>query len=116
MVFPQGGVSVAIIPKISTVANGSSIVLTIKINSTQNFDDVFHVYMNNSALSASIRADITWFNWTDKIIPLSARKETVMDLRVDIPSGINGTKTFRIYANSTKWRSTAYDTGGLKIT
>ncbi len=116
VVIPQGGVSVAVIPKISNVANGSSIVLNIKINSTQNIDDILYVYLNNSALSASSRADLTWFNWTSKIVEVPARKEITIPIRVDIPSGTTGTKAFRVYANSTTWRSSAYDTGGLKIT
>ncbi len=116
VVLPQGGVSVAVIPKISTVTNGSSIVLNIKINNTANIDDLFHVYLNNSALSATSRADLAWFNWTSKLVEIPARKEVTIPIRVEIPSGISGTKAFRVYVNSTTWRSSAYDTGGLKIT
>jgi hypothetical protein len=116
VVSPQGGVSVAVIPKISTVTNGSSIVLNIKINNTANIDDIFLVYLNNSALPASSRADLAWFNWTSTTIQLPSRTALTISIRVDISSGISGTKAFRVYANSITWRSTGYDTGGLKIT
>ena len=113
--IPKGGVSVTIIPKISSVTGGSCTDISLKINSTENFDDIFYVYLNNDALPSSSRADKAWFNWRSEAVPVPAGKAVTIPVKAGIPYGINGTKSFRIYANSTKWQSIAYDTGGLKI-
>jgi len=113
---PEGGLGVAVLPRISTVQNGSSVNLSIKIVSTENFDDLFLVYLtNDSSLPSDWQANLTWFNWTSTYIEIPSRGEAVVPLRADIPTGVSGYKAFRAIVESTKWTPEAFDTGIFSI-
>lgn len=113
---PEGGLGVAVLPRLSNVQNGSMVNLSIKIVSTENFDDLFHVYLtNDSNLPQDWQTNLTWFKWTSKYIEIPGRGEAVVPLRADIPAGVSGYKAFRAMVESTKWTPKAFDTGIFSI-
>lgn len=115
-VRPEGGLGVAVIPRLSPVSAGGSVNLSIKIVSTENFDDVFLVNLTNESLPDGWKADMRWFNWTSIKVGIPAGGEAVIPLRADIPDDIApGYKAFRAVAESTKWTPTAFDTGIFNI-
>ncbi len=114
---PEGGLGVAVLPRFSNVTAGSAVDLKIKIVSTENFDDLFHVHLtNNSDLPPHWQADLAWFNWTSTYVEIPSRGEAVIPLRVEIPADVSGSKAFRAVAKSTKWTPVAYDSGIFSIT
>lgn len=116
IVARQGGASMSIVPRSNNVTNGNSIDINIKAKNTQNVGDTFRVYLNVSELPATARADISWFNWTEKVINIRAGEEITIPIKISIPAGISGTKAFRARANSTtSTKVYAYDTGYVKI-
>ncbi len=113
---PEGGLGVAVLPRFSTVQNGSSVNLSIKIVSTENFDDLFHVYLtNDSSLPPDWQTNLAWFNWTSTYVEIPSRGEAVAPLRADIPTGVSGYKAFRAMVESAKWTPKAFDTGIFSI-
>lgn len=111
----EGGVSVSVSRSSKTVVNGTSVVLTIKVNNTQNVDDIFRIFIDVSELPLSYLADIGWFNWTEHIISLKAEQDVIIPIKITIPDTQTGTRMFHVKANSTKSGIYAYDTGYLKI-
>ena len=115
----EGGLGVAVLPKINPVGGkgGGNLNLTIKVVSTENFDDTIHVYLTTDGLPDAYKADLAWFAWTDKTIPVAAGGTEDIPLTVNIPSGTgSGYKMFRVMVESTTWTPTAYDTGIIYIT
>ena len=113
---PEGGLGIAVLPRLSHVTAGSSVNLSIKIVSTENFDDLFHVYLtNDSSLPPDWQTNLTWFNWSSTYIEIPSRGEAVVPLRADIPTGVSGYRAFRVKVESTKWTPTAFDTGIFDI-
>ncbi|MFZ2070895.1 MAG: hypothetical protein WAV32_04750 [Halobacteriota archaeon] len=113
---PEGGLGVAVLPRFSNVTAGTTVNLSIKIVSTENFDDLFHVHLtNNSDLPPDWQADMAWFNWTSTYVAIPGRGEAVIPLRAEIPAGVSGHKAFRAVAKSTKWTPVAYDSGIFSI-
>ncbi|RLJ00153.1 MAG: hypothetical protein DRP08_06690, partial [Candidatus Aenigmatarchaeota archaeon] len=111
-VRPEGGVAVAIRPKVTEMTNGSTVNLSIYIVSTENFNDVFHVFLTNESIPPPYRADMGWFNWTEIYVPILARKDTMIPLRADIPAGAGDVNAFKVVVESTKWsESNAFDIG-----
>ncbi len=115
VVLCQGGASVSVSPRSSNVTNGTSVILNIKVKNTQNVDDVFRVNINVSELPLSYQANLTWFNWTEKLLNIQAGQEITIPISITIPGGVSGTKLFRAKANSMTSKPYAYDTGYLKI-
>lgn len=112
----QGGVSISIIPRSNSVINGNSIIPNIKINNTQNIDDNFRVYISVDGIPTASRADLGWFNWTEKYIDIKSGENINIPINITIPKGITGTKVFRARVNSTTSDKVyALDTGYLKI-
>jgi PKD repeat protein len=116
VVTPTGGLGVAILPKISSAPAGSTLPLDIKIVSTENFDDILHVYVTVDGIPADYQADLSWFRWTDTTVQIPAGQEIVLPIAVDVPSGITGYKSFGVKAESTKWSSDAQDYGAVLVT
>nr|AAU43661.1 chloride channel [uncultured archaeon GZfos23H7] len=117
VVIPAGGLGVAILPKISSAPAGSTLPLDIKIVSTENFDDVLHVYLTLDGIPPSYQADLDWSDWTDKNVQIPTGGEIVLPITVDIPSGTSpGYKSFGVKVESTKWSSNAQDYGAVLVT
>jgi hypothetical protein len=116
VVIPTGGLGMAILPKISSAPAGSTLPLDIKIVSTENFDDILHVYLSTDGIPPAYQADLSWFNWTDTTVQIPAGQEIVLPVEVDIPDGIAGYKSFGVKAESTKWSSDAQDYGAVLVT
>jgi peptidoglycan hydrolase-like protein with peptidoglycan-binding domain len=116
IVKPGGGVTVAVSPKVTHVTNGSTARLNIEIVSTENFDDIFHVYLSVDGIPPESHANLTWFNWTSTEVEVSAKGEAAIPLRADIPTDVSGTKAFNVMAESTKWTPKTFDTGIFEIT
>jgi len=111
-----GGLGVAILPKISSAMAGSTLPLDIKIVSTENFDDVLHVYLTLDGIPPDYQADLSWFNWTDTTVHIPIGQEIVLPIAVDIPSGtLPGYKSFGVKVESTKWGSKAQDYGAIMV-
>jgi len=111
-----GGLGVAIMPKISSAMAGSTLPLEIKIVSTENFDDVLHVYLTLDGIPPDYQADLSWFNWTDTTVHIPIGQEIVLPIAVDIPSGTSvGYKSFGVKVESTKWGSKAQDYGAIMV-
>ena len=114
-VRPEGGISVSVIPRVNRVNAGSSVNFSIKIKNNENFGDVFLVNLTNESLPSAWRADLSWFNWTSTYVGIPAGGEVQIPLRADVPTGVSSYKAFQAVAKSTKWTSTAFDTGILDI-
>jgi len=115
VVTPVGGLGVAILPKISSTSAGSTLPLDIKVVSTENFDDVLHVYLTLDGIPPGYQADISWFNWVDTTVQIPAGQEIVLPIEVAIPGGISGYKSFGVKVESTKWSSEAQDYGTISV-
>jgi hypothetical protein len=115
VVTPQGGMGIAVLPRLSPVTAGSTVDLNVKIVSNENFDDVFHIYLTTNGLPPAYQADLSWFNWTDTTVAIPAGGEALILLRADIPDGVSGYKAFRAMVESTKWTPKAMDTGIFSI-
>jgi hypothetical protein len=117
VVIPTGGLGTAILPKISSAPAGSTLPLDIKIVSTENFDDVLHVYLTLDGIPSDYQADIGWFNWTDTTVQAPAGGEIMLPIAVDIPGGTSsGYKSFGVKVESTMWSSDAQDYGAIMVT
>jgi len=114
-VRPEGGIGVAVLPRLSNVNAGDNVSLAIKIVSTENFDDVFHVYLTTDGIPVGYEANLSWFNWTETYVEIPSRGEAVIPLRASIPAGVSGYKAFRAVVESTKWGPTAFDSGIFSI-
>ena len=111
-VTAEGGVAVAVHPKVSPITAGGNVYLNIFVISTENFADTFHVYLTNESVPPAYRADMRWFNWTSMYVAIPARGNTTIPLRADIPTGETGTKVFKVVVESTTWeQSEAFDMG-----
>ena len=111
-VTAEGGVAVAVHPKVSPITAGGNVYLNIFVISTENFADTFHVYLTNESVPPAYRADMRWFNWTSMYVAIPAKGNTTIPLRADIPTGETGTKVFKVVVESTTWeQSEAFDMG-----
>jgi len=115
VVAPTGGLGVGISPMSTTVTAPATINYNIRIKSTENIDDIIRVYVSMDGLSSSYHMPLTWFNWTEKTVKLSAGSETVIPLTLNIPSDAAGKKAFRIKAESILWTSKAQGTAVITI-
>ena len=116
VIIPTGGLGTAILPKISSASAGSTLPLDIKIVSTENFDDVLHVYLTLDGIPPGYQADLGWFNWTDAIVQIPTEGEIVLPISVDIPGGTSpGYKSFGVIVESTRWSSGAQDYGAIMV-
>lgn len=115
VVTPQGGLGVAVLPRMSPVTAGSTVNLEIKVVSTENFDDTIHVYLSTDGLPEPYKADLSWLNWTEADVEIPAGGEVVIPLEVNIPGDASGYKMFRANGESTKWTATGFDTGILFV-
>ena len=112
----SGGANIAVSPRSSSVAAGNTVSLSIKVKNTQNIDDTFKVRISVSDLPASYQADLSWFNWTEKVVTLKAGEEILVPMEVTVPDGTAaGRKLFRTNVNSEASSITGFDTGYLVI-
>ena len=116
VIRPEGGIGVAVLPKVSTVKSGTTSSITIKVVSTENFDDVFKVHLDTEGIPDGFKADLTWFNWTSKEVWIESGGQAVIPLNVSFPGWEAGYKGFRAVAASTRCAPVQYDTGILVIT
>ena len=118
VVSPEGGgLSVAVLPRLSSVTTGETVNLSIKIVSTENFDDTVHAYLTSAGLPAGYEADLAWFNWTSQEVEVASKGEATIPLNADIPAGVSaaGYKAFFVVVESTKWTPVAVDIGIFNI-
>jgi len=116
VVIPTGGLGTAILPKISSASAGSTLPLDIKIVSTENFDDVLHVYPTLDGIPPDYQADLGWFDWTETTVQAPAGGEIMLPIAVDIPDGTSsGYKSFGVKVESTRWSSDAQDYGAIMV-
>jgi hypothetical protein len=117
VVIPTGGLGTAILPKISSAPAGSTLPLDIKIVSTENFDDVLHVYLTLDGIPPDYQADLGWFDWTETTVQAPAGGEIMLPIAVDIPDGASpGYKSFGVKVESIKWSSDTQDYGAIMVT
>jgi len=116
VVIPTGGLGVAILPKISSAPAGSTLPLDITIVSTENFDDVLHVYLTLDGIPPSYQADLDWCDWTDKNVQIPTGGEIILPIEVAILGGTSpGYKSFGVKVESTKWSSNVQDYGAIIV-
>ncbi|MDI9395488.1 MAG: hypothetical protein QM426_08780, partial [Euryarchaeota archaeon] len=112
----SGGANIAVSPRASTVTAGNTVSLNLKVKNTQNIDDTFTVRISVSELPAAYRAELAWFDWTEKTITLKAGEEVLLPLKVTVPEGTNaGRKLFRANVKSETSSIRGFDTGYLTI-
>ena len=116
VVKPSGSIGIGVDPRLTTVSAGDTALITIKLVSTENFDDVAYVYLTTEGVYTGYEANLTWFNWTSKYVKVPAGGEVNVPLEVSIPAGESGYKMFYAKLESTKWTPTAMDTGVVNIT
>jgi YVTN family beta-propeller protein len=111
-----GGANIGVSPRSNSITAGNTASLSIKVKNTQNIDDTFKVCINVSEVPASYRADLSWFNWTEKVVTLRAGEEVLIPMEVTVPDGTAaGRKLFRAKVNSETSSITGFDTGYLVI-
>lgn len=111
-----GGLGLAISPKISSIPLGNQQTYSIKIVSTENFDDTLRVYITTDGISSSNKADLSWFGWTGNTVNIPAKGTVQIQNTIKIPVGIStGNKGFKIVVKSAKGIS-ATDSGLFIIT
>jgi hypothetical protein len=113
VVKPSGSIGIGVDPRLTTVSAGDTALITIKLVSTENFDDVAYVYLTTEGVYPGYEANLTWFNWTSTDVKVPAGAEVNVPLEVNIPAGESGYKMFYAKLESTKWTPTAMDTGIL---
>jgi uncharacterized repeat protein (TIGR01451 family) len=116
VVIPTGGLGIAVLPKKSSATAGSTLPLDIKVVSTENFDDVLHVYLTLEGIPAEYQADLTWFSWTDTTVQIPAGGEIMLPVEERIPVGVSGLKYCYAKVESTNWNSDAKDWGRVDVT
>ena len=115
VVKPSGSIGIGVDPRLTTVSAGDTALINIKLVSTENFDDIAHVYLTTEGIYPGYEANLTWFNWTSKYVKVPKGGEVNVPLEVNIPGGESGYKVFYAKLESTKWTPTAMDTGILYI-
>lgn len=117
VVAPTGSLGVGVAPKITTVSTtGATIDYTIKIKSIQNFDDIVSVNITMDGFPVSYQMPLGWFEWNDQTINIAANSTVSLPLRLTLPPGQTaGRKAFKVRANSTRWITTAFDSGVITI-
>ena len=115
VVKPSGSIGIGVDPRLTTVSAGDTALITIKLVSTENFDDVAYVYLTTEGVYTGYEANLTWFNWTSIDVKVPAGAEVNVPLEVNIPAGESGYKMFYAKLESTKWTPTAMDTGVVNI-
>ena len=98
---PIGGFSVAILPKLNSATAGASCDFTVRIRNTQNFDEYVVLDLTLSGIPADYAANLAWFNGTTSALSIPAGEYRDIGLRMDIPDGISGYKSFGIIAHGT---------------
>ncbi|KKG15006.1 hypothetical protein EO98_16705 [Methanosarcina sp. 2.H.T.1A.6] len=112
----SGGANIAVSPRASSVAAGNTVSLSIKVKNTQNIDDTFKVRISVSELPAFYQADLSWFNWTEKVVSLKAGEEIRVPVEVTVPGETAaGRKLFRANVKSETSEISGFDTGYLVI-
>jgi hypothetical protein len=98
---PIGGFSVAILPKINSANAGEACDFTVRLRNTQNFVEYVDLDLTLSGIPAEYAANLTWFNWTTSALSIPAGEYRDIGLRMDIPDGFSGYKSFGIIAHGT---------------
>ena len=104
-----GGISVAILPKVKEAYAGESCEFTVRVRNTQNFDAIVDLEVTLSGIPADYQANLSWFDWveyTSLIIPIGEYRD--VGLRLNIPAGVSGEKSFGIIARGTYGESKDY--------
>ncbi|MDD2777418.1 MAG: hypothetical protein PHI16_00800, partial [Methanocellales archaeon] len=112
---PIGGIAVIIIPKINETTAGNSTNFTIRVRSTQSFQEAIELSITLSDIPDGERANLSWFNWTSDSFILPANEYTDRTVRVDIPNGTStGYKVFCAIARASL--GTSKDYGAVNVT
>lgn len=114
VVTPQGGFAVGVIPTLSNVNAGEVIDLSVRITSTENFDDKLHVYITSEGIPELYQANFA-FSWTEKIIDLPKGDTVILPIAVQVPTGISGYKMFRVKAESIRYRAEGFGAGIVNV-
>lgn len=112
----QGSFNLGILPRLSSVGAGKNYSIIIKVKNAQNIDESFNISINTNGLSASQRANMSWFNLTEKTVDLKAKQEISIPVKVSVPAGTTtGLKAFKVNVNSETSKIRKYTTGYLYI-
>lgn len=114
----EGSVSISVIPRNNFVVKGFPKQIDIKVKNNENMFDSFLVYIDSSEIPTIYRADIGWFDWTEKTIGLPAGGEFTYQINVTVPSDVGGNtlRVFRAKAQSLNQSSIySYNSGYLRI-
>jgi hypothetical protein len=112
---PIGGIAVIIIPKINETTAGNSTNFTIRVRSTQSFQEAIELSITLSDIPAGERANLSSFNWTSDSFLLPANGYTDRTVRVDVPDGTStGYKVFCAIARASL--GTSKDYGAVNVT
>ena len=98
---PIGGFSVALLPKLKPANAGEVCDFTVRLRNTQNFVEYVDLDLSLSGIPAEYAANLAWFNWTTSALSIPAGEYRDIGLRVDIPDGFSGYKSFGIIAHGT---------------
>ncbi|NQE45318.1 hypothetical protein C5S31_04765 [ANME-1 cluster archaeon GoMg2] len=98
---PIGGFSVSILPKIKPATAAEVCDFTVRLRNTQNFVEYVDLDLTLSGIPVEYVASLTWFNWTTSALSIPAGEYRDIGLRMDIPDGISGYKSFGIIAHGT---------------
>jgi hypothetical protein len=112
---PIGGIAVIIIPKINETTAGNSTNFTIRVRSTQSFQEAIDLDITLSDIPDGERANLSWFNWTNDSFLLPANEYIDRTLCVEIPDGTStGYKVFCAIARASL--GTSKDYGAVNVT
>ncbi|NYT00154.1 MAG: hypothetical protein GKB99_00300 [Methanocellales archaeon] len=112
---PIGGIAVIVIPKINETTAGNSTNFTIRVRSTQSFQDAIELDITLSDVPDGEQANLSWFNWTSESFLLPANEYIDKTVRVEIPDGTStGYKVFCAIARASL--GTSKDFGAVNVT
>ena len=102
-------------PKINETTAGNSTNFTIRVRSTQSFQEAIELDITLSDIPDGERANLSWFNWTSDEFLLPANEYVDRTVRVDIPDGTStGYKVFCAIARASL--GTSKDYGAVNVT
>lgn len=116
---PQGGLAVAVTPKLTATSAGTEIPLSVTVVNNENFDDAIWLDITLNGIPTRYQADLSWFScWTSAKVFVPAGSSITLQLTVTIPpESSSGYKIFKAEATSTAWmKGFAKDSGIIKIT
>ena len=116
--LPEGGLSAAVLPKLTQAIQGTTLTLNIRVINNQNFDDLVRVKISDEEIPARYRLDLAWFSWIRRTVFIPAGGSITIPLTITIPAEISaGYKFFKAIATSaTQPDAKAVDAGIIRVT